>query len=199
MERDLARRLELVLESDFVGGALVWNDQGKIHRTEYAHRLNTTQPRISSLSKVLAPFDAIGPKVVDVATKLRSMLARDFETGCLVRNDEGNVNRTEYAKRIGVERSYLAAFRHVLQPFDDMGPKVVSTHDRLRATLEADVATGSIVLSRMNSINERHYMAQVGITNRRPYARLFAEFEARLGLGEPLQVQLQQLLEADFL
>lgn len=199
MARDLARRLEQMLERDFVEGALVWNDRGTINRTVYAVRLGTTQPSISVLREILAPFDQIGPQVAIAATRLQAVLADDLDNGVLVRNEEGKVNRTVYAQRIGVERSYLAALRHVIKPFDDLGPEIVPTSDRLRAILEADLAAGSVVLSRVNSINERHYMALVGITNRRPYASLFAEIETRLGLGEPLPVQLQKHLEDDFI
>ncbi len=187
-----------MLERDFVEGALVWNDKGTVNRTVYAARLGTTQPRISLLGKILAPFDQIGPKVAAAAIRLQAVLEDDLAKGVIVRNEEGKVNRTAYAERIGVERSYLSALRHVIQPIDDLGPDIVPTRDRLRAILEADLVAGTVILSRVNSINERHYMALVGITNRRPYASLFAEIEARLGLSGPLPVLLQRRLEDDF-
>ncbi|MGO8661532.1 hypothetical protein ACC805_12230 [Rhizobium ruizarguesonis] len=126
--------------------------------------------------------------------KLRKELETDLEQGKIVWNDLGTVNRVVYARRLGVTRKALPL--DLLAEFDARGPQVVSTADRLRALLEADLQRGALVSVHPGVLNRAHYARAIGARHPIGHRALFAHYQKQLQ-QRPLRDLLSALLEKD--
>ncbi|NKL92807.1 hypothetical protein [Rhizobium leguminosarum] len=126
--------------------------------------------------------------------RLRKELETDLEQGKLVWNDLGTVNRVVYARRLGVTRKALPL--DLLAEFDAKGPQVVSTADRLRTLLDADLQRGALVSAHPGVLNRRHYVRAIGCGHPNGHRLLFEHYEKQLE-QRPVRERLSALLEKD--
>ncbi|MBB3352683.1 hypothetical protein FHT70_002616 [Rhizobium sp. BK049] len=114
-----------------------------------------------------------------LATRLLEELEKDRKQGKIIWNELGSVNRTAYARRLGVTKNALPLA--VFAPFDDLGPRKVSTEEKLRSMLHEDFLNGRVVFSKSGFISKLHYAQRAGCSNTQYYKELFEEYEAKLG------------------
>jgi len=130
-----------------------------------------------------------------LSNRLEEELRNDLERGTIVWNELGTVNRAVYARRLGVTRRALPPL--VLQAYDDLGPRKVSTESLLRSALDEDFQNGNLVFSKPGFIDKRHYGSQVSCSNTQYYKELFDEYEAKAGVVRT-SAALLELLSRDF-
>jgi hypothetical protein len=104
------RRLRRLLEADADAGTIVTSRVNKIHRDHYAEALGGLQ-NTQYYRSIFEKFEAKLGLVHSTEHRLRQMLEADFAMGSLPISRGGKINRSHYAKLLGISQSALT--RHV--------------------------------------------------------------------------------------
>ena len=138
-------KLRLMLEEDLQNGGVVLSRPGYIHKRYYAQRAGCGN---TQYYKEL--FEEFETKLGQGRTKdlLLDLLSHDLRGGVLKFSRGGKIDRTHYAKRLGVTKTALTPHIPIFHSFEEKLGGAKRYHDndvrRMEEWLEAGLADGTL-------------------------------------------------------
>ncbi|MGZ2455633.1 hypothetical protein [Rhizobium anhuiense] len=164
--------LRSMLEEDFQNGCLVFSKPGFINKLHYARRAGCSNPQYYKglFSEYETKFGQ--NRTADL---LNELLAQDFDNGTLKFSRGGKIDRTSYARRLGVKKTALTTHIALFTSFEDRlgGAKRYRDDDlqRMGEWLETNFLARTLRTRRNGRLVRAQFKAAFGITH--------SDFESR--------------------
>jgi hypothetical protein len=182
------RKLRRLLEADAAAGTIVTSRANKIHRDHYAEALGGLQ-NTQYYKSIFEEFEAKLGLIQSTEHRLRQLLEDDFATGSLSISRGGKIDRTHYAKLLGIHKTALTRHVPMFEQFERRRggtQRFVSADlEDMRSWLENYLSDGRIQSAR-TKVNRTLFKRAFGITygNIDRYypevGALLAEYDSRI-------------------
>jgi hypothetical protein len=159
-------KLRSLLQEDYNNGCVVFSKYGFIHKRHYAQRAGCSNTQY--YKELFEEFEA---KLGEVRTKdlLFALLSRDFDEGRLKISRGGKIDRTHYAKQLGVTKSVLTTHLPTFHMFEaKLGGAKRYRHDdiqRMEEWLEARLAEGNLRVRPRGGLVRAQFKSAFSITH----------------------------------
>lgn len=144
----IEHQLRDLLEADAAAGKIVTSRVNKIHREYYANMLGGLQ-NTQYYRSIFEEFEAKLGLVNSTEHRLRQLLEADFATGSLPISRGGKIDRSHYAKHLGVSKSALTRHIAIFEQFEHRrgdAQRFLPTEGNQKAQLKLDLPIGDLEL-----------------------------------------------------